>query len=44
MNMYELSKQLNRNNKDLLWYWIIGLSNLIIHRKIGEQEYNEEVQ
>lgn len=43
-NLYELSKQLNRNSKDLLWYWIIGLSNLIVHQKIGEMEYNEEVQ
>jgi hypothetical protein len=43
MSLYELSKQLNRNCKDLLWYWIIGLSNLIVHQKIGEMEYNEEV-
>lgn len=44
MNFYELSKQLNRNNKELLWYWIIGLSNLMVHQKIGQMEYDEEVQ
>lgn len=44
MNFYELSKQLNRNNKDLLWFWIIGMSNLIVHHRIGEMEYNEEVR
>lgn len=43
MCFYELSKQLNRNSKDLLWYWIIGLSNLIVHQKVGEMEYNDEV-
>lgn len=43
-SFYELSKQLNRNNKDLLWFWIIGLSNQIVHQKIGESEYEEEVQ
>lgn len=44
MNFYELSKQLNRNNKELLWYWIIGMSNLIIHERVGEFEYTEEVR
>lgn len=39
-----MSMQLNKNNKDLLWLWIIGLSNMIVHQKIGEMEYNEEVQ
>ena len=30
------------NNKDLLWFWIIGLSNLIVHQKVGEIDYHEE--
>ena len=44
MNFYELSKQLNRNNKELLWYWIIGMSNQMVHERIGQLEYTEEVQ
>ena len=44
MNLYELSKQLNRNNKQLLWFWIVGLSNLMVHQKIGQMEYDEEIQ
>jgi len=43
MNLYELSKQLNRNNKQLLWFWIVGLSNLMVHQKIGQMEYDEEI-
>jgi hypothetical protein len=42
--MYQLSSQLNRNNKDMLWFWIIGLSELIIHCKSGDVEYNREIE
>lgn len=42
--LYELAKQMNRENKDALWCWIIGLSDLIVHSKAGELEYNDEIQ
>jgi len=34
---------MNKNNKDMLWWWILGLSDLTIHSKIGEIEYNDEI-
>ena len=34
---------MNKNNKDMLWWWILGLSDLAIHSKIGEIEYNDEI-
>jgi hypothetical protein len=42
--LYQLSSQLNRSSKDFLWFWIVGLSDLMIHSKSGEIEYNEEIE
>lgn len=27
-----------------MWYWIVGLSDLMIHSKSGDIEYNEEIE
>ena len=34
---------MNRETKDLLWMWIIGLSDIIIHCKSGQLDYTDEV-
>jgi hypothetical protein len=28
----------------MLWWWIVGLADLIVHSKSGEFEYNEEIE
>jgi cell division control protein 45 len=33
---YQLSSQLNRGTKDMLWWWIVGLTDIMIHCKSGE--------
>jgi cell division control protein 45 len=38
---YQLSAQLNRNNKDSLWWWIVGLSTLQLHNKAAEIDNDE---
>lgn len=41
--MYELCSQLNKTNKDLLWYRIVGLADLIVHCKAPDVEYQYEI-
>ena len=40
---YQLTQQLNRESKDTLWWWIIGLSDLAVHCKQGDAEFTEEI-
>lgn len=39
---YQLSSQLNKNSKDMLWMWIVGLASLQLHQKSKEFQ-NEEI-
>jgi hypothetical protein len=32
-----------RETKDMLWYWIIGMSDLIIHSKSGTYDYDDDI-
>jgi cell division control protein 45 len=41
--LFELSKQLNKETKNLLWLWILGLSDIVIHCKAGELDYSDEL-
>lgn len=41
---YQLGSQLNKSNKDMLWYWIVGLTDLQLHQKSEDQKYSEEIQ
>ena len=41
---YQLSSQLNRATKDMLWWWIMGLTDLIVHCRSGDLEYSEEIK
>lgn len=36
--MYELSKQLNKISREILWWRIVGLTDLILHSKIDMEE------
>lgn len=41
--IYELCVQLNKDSKEMLWWRIIGLSDLILHEKIDMEEYSYEL-
>jgi len=32
-HLYRLAESLNKNNKDMLWWWCIGLADLQVHNK-----------
>lgn len=34
---------MNRGSRDLLWLWIIGISDYIVHSKMADLEINEEI-
>ncbi len=40
---YNLAQQLNRSNKDMLWWWIVGLADIQLHQKSAELEHTEEI-
>jgi hypothetical protein len=49
--MYELSTSLNKNDNDMLWLAIVGMTDLIVHSKLGTYDqdddndrFNDEVQ
>ena len=41
--MYELSIQLNKDSKEMLWWRIVGIADLIVHEKIDIEERNFEL-
>lgn len=41
--MYNLAQQLNRNNKDMLWWWCVGIADQSVHAKATETEQSEEL-
>jgi cell division control protein 45 len=41
--LYELCKQIDRESRDFLWLWIIGLSDIMIHCKQGELQLSDEL-
>lgn len=42
--MYNLCSNLNRDSKDMLWYWIVGMTDLIVHNKCGTYDYDEDME
>jgi hypothetical protein len=42
--MYQMCSQLNRNNRDMLWLWIVGMTDLILHNKTGTYDYDEDIE
>lgn len=28
----------------MLWYWIVGMTDLIIHNKTGTYDYDEDIE
>lgn len=40
---YSLCNQLNKATKELLWYWIVGISDYQIHNKVPDMEIQEEI-
>ena len=34
---------MNKDGKDMLWWRIVGLADLILHEKIDMEEYNIEL-
>jgi hypothetical protein len=41
--MYGLARQLNKENNDLLWLWILGLSEQLVYNKITPLQYESFV-
>lgn len=41
--MYSLSRELNRSSLDLLWLWIVGLTDQLLHKKIDRVEYEGKI-
>lgn len=41
--IYNLCTQLNKENKDMLWWWIVGMTDLIIHNKMGVFDQDEDI-
>lgn len=37
--MYSLAQQLNRENNDYLWLWILGITDQLIHNRISHNQY-----
>ena len=33
--MYELSSSMNKNDNNMLWLAIVGMTDLIVHSKLG---------
>ncbi len=42
--VYELACHLGKNNSDMLWFAIVGLTDQYIHRRIDEKYYEREVR
>ena len=40
--LYELSKQLNKVSRDMLWWRIVGITDRIINNKVNEEDKNGE--
>lgn len=40
---YELSVQLNKESRDMLWWRIVGLTDQILHQKCEEEEEQVEL-
>ena len=38
-----LSCHLNRNTQDSLWWWITGVYSMVIHNRISEKKFTEEI-
>ena len=36
--LYELSNQLNKRSREILWWRVVGLTDLILHSKIDMEE------
>lgn len=41
--IYELSRKLNRATLDMLWLWIVGLTDQLLHNKIDRGEYEAKM-
>lgn len=42
--MFRMAQKLNKDNNDLLWLWIVGLTEQYIHSKISKVHYDECVE
>ncbi|CDW74860.1 cdc45 domain containing protein [Stylonychia lemnae] len=40
--MYQVSQSLNRETREMLWLWIVGMTDLIIHYKQSSYNYSED--
>lgn len=41
--MYDLCNSLNKENRDMLWYKILGMTDLIVHAKSGTYDYDDDI-
>lgn len=42
--IYDLAKQMNRQQLDMLWLWIVGLTDQFIHSKIDKVTYEQRLR
>jgi len=41
--MYFVAQQLNKENLDYLWYWIIGITDQLIHNRVSFNQYETHI-
>jgi cell division control protein 45 len=41
--VYDLACKLNRSNSDMLWLWIVGLTDQLLYKKIDRTDYEERI-
>ena len=41
--MYRLHQELNRENNDSLWHWIIAMTDLQVHQRSGIHELDQDM-
>lgn len=42
--VYDLASHLGKNNSDMLWFAVLGLTDQYIHKRIEEKHYAREVR
>ncbi len=41
--MYFIAQQLNKESLDYLWYWIIGITDQLVHNRISFNQYETDI-
>lgn len=41
--LYQLAQQLNRESNDMLWLWILGMTDLVIHARSNHYSFDSDI-